>query len=622
MSFDLLYEQFHFLRPWWLLALPLAILPWWWRSQGSDSAWSGLVDRQLLPYLLVEQSGQGRRMGPFIASAVLVLLTMALAGPAFRLAVQAEMRREAALVLALDLSAGMLAADVQPDRLGRARFELTDLLRQRGDGQTALVAYAGEAFTVAPLTDDAATLQSLLSALAPEVMPVSGQRPERALLRAAELIDQAGMQGGDVLLVTYGVDQAAVERAAELAAQGVRVSVLLLGTDAGAPVPAERGGFQDDGQGGVLLARRDLQSAQALAAAGAGILVEATADTADAQRLEAFWESAEARLDAEGGPGSQRFVDDGPWLLLAALLPLLWVLRNASVARSSGPLLVLAIAALLPAPATADDGFWAGLWARDDQRAYRALEQGDPATARQLARSPELRAAAAFREGDYAAAAEAFADTTETARGLYNQGTALARDGRLEEALAALDAALAAAPDMEDALHNREVVARALEQGQNQPSPDQEGEQAGESEAQAADAEQPGEGEAGEPQSDAESQAAEAGQEEAEDAGQGREDGEAAQQADASDESPESTDQEREAAAAEAQRKAMEEALAESEESSQESAAAPTAEQIEANEQQQAAEQLLRQVPDDPGALLRRKFALEHRRRVLEGERD
>lgn len=614
-----LWEHFHFLRPLWLLSLPLAFLPWWWmRRVAGTSAWASLVDPHLLPYLLAEPRAASRPSGALIAALTLMLLILALAGPAFRLAPQAEVRREAAVVLAFDLSQGMLAADVAPDRLSQARYELTDLLRARADGQTALVAYAGDAFTVAPLTDDAATLQSLLGALSPEVMPVAGQRPVRALQRAAELIEQAGMPGGDVLLVTYRADPPARAKAAELAAAGVRVSMLLVGTDAGAPVPALRGGFQEDGRGGLMLARRDLASARELAAAGGGIMVEASAGAEDAERLQAFWESTAGRLGAQEGAGSQRYVDEGPWLLLIALLPLLWLLRRAAALRGAGLLLVLAATALSAPPAAAADSLWDRLWARADQRAWSALRQDDPARARALADSADLRAAAAFREGDYAAAAEEFSRAARDARGHYNEGTALARAGRLDEAKAAFDAALAEAPDMADALYNRDLVEQALAQQQaEQAHPqDSKGEQGGASSSSGQD--EPGEN----PRASADAEP-DSGQSGGEESTEQDIQGEPGQSARASgDAAPQAGDAQREAQAAEAQRRAMEQALAEGAEAPDSAAQAAHAEQIEASEQQQATDQLLRQIPDDPGALLRRKFALEHRRRVMEGAQE
>ncbi|MCK7594563.1 VWA domain-containing protein [Pseudomarimonas salicorniae] len=603
---------FHFLRPLWLLALPLALLPWWLAKRGAavDSPWARWVDPELLPHLLVDGPA-GNSAGRAVAlSALLIIASLALAGPAFRLAPQAEMVRESALVIALDLSAGMRAADVPPDRLSRARFEIADLLRERGDGQTAMIAFAGEAFTVAPLTDDASTLESLLSALEPDVMPVAGQRPERALRLAAELLGNAGHDSGDILLVTYAPGRDSLALAGELGQRGIRTSILLLGTDAGAPVPEAQGGFRSGEDGQLELAPRDLDGALAVARAGAGRVVAAEADDSDTQRLLAFWESAEARLREREEDGALRYVDEGPWLALLALLPALFVLRQISAGRAI-LFLGVGLMGIQSAPVRAEDSFWQGLWSRPDQRAWQALEEGNAARARVLAQTPGLSGAAAYREGDFAAAAEAFGAESD-AVAHYNRGTALARAGRLEEALSELDAALGLDPDLDDARHNRDVVQRALEQ---QAAENESGEE-GDPESGA----QQGESEPGEAGEDAES---EAGQDQADEAGaQGQpSERESDESAERESEGEAGTEPDAEREAAEAQRQAMEEALAEQQaDALEEGDTAADSEAIEAREVQQASEQLLRKIPDDPGALLRRKFALEQRRRVLEGD--
>ena len=601
-------QAFHFLRPLWLLALPLVWLAWRARGQSTLSPWAGVVDPQLLPYLLETQPGEAYRHRAWALALLTLLGILALAGPAFRLAPQAEIGREAGLVLALDLSTGMLAPDMPPDRLRRARFEIADLLRMRSDGQTALIAYAGEAFTVAPLTDDATTLESLLGALSPEIMPVSGQRPERALRLAEQLIENAGMNGGDVLLLSYTGGAAAEAEAARLAERGIRTSLLVFGTDAGAPLPQTGGGFRTDQGGQVQMAPRELGSARSLASAGGGLALPAAADDSDTRRLYALWESAGGDLREREEQGALRYRDEGPWLALLALLPALVWLRTLGGQRALLGLLLCA--GVLQAPAVrAEDGPLASLWARADQRAWQALEQGDPARARQLAEDPAVVGAAAFREGDFASAAEAFG-ARQDAVGLYNRGTALAKAGQLQQALQALDAALALDPQMEDARFNRDLVADALAQqpdtersGQSadQPGEPQEGEQGGEGEQQPAEGEQsqstPGQTEQGR---DGDSEA----QSDMQDAAEG-----------------EATEESLARQAAEAQREAMEQALAEQrEEAAQpgDEAAEPLSEAM--REQRQASEQLLRRIPDDPGALLRRKFALEQRRRVLEGE--
>lgn len=604
-------SELHFLRPAWLWALPLALLPWLLRRRvrAVVSPWSALVDRELLPHLLVAAPA-ARRAGTGALGSLLLLGVLALAGPAFRLLPQPELSREAGLVIALDLSAGMLAADLPPERLTRARFEIVDLLRQRGDGQAALVAYAGEAFTVAPLTDDAATLEALLGALAPEVMPVPGQRAERALALAARLLDGAGQRAGDILLVSYAGGGAAEPLASELAARGIRTSLLVLGSASGAPIPQPGGGFRTGADGALLLAPRDLAGAAALAAAGGGILVEARGDDADTRRLLQFWEQAQAlRGERRGEGGALRYADEGPWLALLALLPALLLLR-----RTAAPLLlVLAAGALLhPAVVSADDGLWDALWARPDQRAWKALKEGDAERARALAGSGALAAAAAYRAQDYQAAALGYAQG-EDALSLYNHGTALAQAGALEAALQSLDAALALDPDMEDARYNRERVAEALQQAQDAS----DGEQ-GESSGQGADG--ASSAATSEPQEGGDPQGAESGA--APDGSAGAHRGADTAAAEPSGAAPQPDQADARQAATEAQRRAVEQALAESSPSAAEAAEATRREAVpEAErERRQASEQLLRRIPDDPGALLRRKFALEQQRRVQEGE--
>jgi Ca-activated chloride channel family protein len=185
-----------------------------------------------------------------LAGSGLVLAVLALAGPAFQRLPQAMSRAESALIVAVDLSDRMRATDLKPDRLGRARYKISDLLRQRAEGQTALLAYAGDAFVVAPLTDDAASLSDLLAALAPETLPVPGQRADRAIARGRTLLRDAGFAQGELLLVTDHVEaHATADAAQEAAAEGLRVSVLGVGTDTGAPVPLPQGGFAQDSNG-------------------------------------------------------------------------------------------------------------------------------------------------------------------------------------------------------------------------------------------------------------------------------------------------------------------------------------------------------------------------------------
>src|SRR5690606_34871677 len=199
-----------FLRPGWLLALALLpLLAFAWRRRArARTAWRAAVDAHLLPRLL--EGGDGRRRSVLAGMAVLVgfaLCILALAGPSWRSVPQPLRAGGGALVLALDLSSATLAGDLQPSRLAQARSRLGALLRAHA-GEVALVVYADDAHVVSPSTVDPANVAVFLDALAPDIMPVDGQRPGRAIDLAVDLLEQAGHARGTILLLAPGSDVA------------------------------------------------------------------------------------------------------------------------------------------------------------------------------------------------------------------------------------------------------------------------------------------------------------------------------------------------------------------------------------------------------------------------------
>lgn len=648
-------DDFHFLRPLWLLALLVVPLLAWLRRRAQVSAdpWRAVVDGPLL----IAQSA-GRTHPPRLPDALLfcgvVICVLALAGPAWRALPQPLLKLQAPLIVALDLSPSVRAADLKPDRLSRARLKLAELVRRRSDGQTALIAFSGEAFTVAPLTDDATTLDGLLVALDPSILPVPGQRPERAIRMAQRMLADSGARRGDLLLLTDHVGNAAIEAAREAAAAGLRVSALGLGTPEGAPVAVGGGGFMRDEAGNIRLPRLDEASLRALAAAGQGGYARFSADDADLRMLGFDAAPMAAEVPHSGaGSGSLanremlRYQDEGP-LLTLLLLPLaaLAVRRGWLLAV---PLLLMPLVQPVYAQSdsvtaegragTVEGGasqagaagpgavaqFWNDLWSRRDRQAWQALQEGSAGRAAHLAESHALRGSAAYRAGDMDTAQAEFAQGDD-ARNHYNRGNALAKLQRYEEALAAYDQALAREPAHADAKANRKAVEDWLQSQQQQ----QDG-QRGDKGEREEDGENSQQGEQGEP--DPEADPSEGTQN---DSGQPRDndqaqnesvpDSQSAQQnEEAGDEDgqegmPGTADADDEAQQAfnEAMRQALEQA---------EDTAAPeaNAEPLSADamaeaEKRQALEQLMRRVPDDPGGLLRRKFLLEYQRRQREGD--
>jgi Ca-activated chloride channel family protein len=627
------FHDFHFLRPWWLLVL--AALPLLWRalsSSGADAgAWRGVVDAHLLPHLLdLRATARSSRVPRWLATFAWIVACVALAGPAWERLPQPLFQNRAARVFALELSPSMSAQDIKPSRYERARFKLDDMLAHSGGMQTALIAYAGDAFVVAPLTDDARTVTNLVDALDPSVMPSAGNDTGRAIDLGVKLIRQAGLRGGEIVVFADGADTDAVMAAQRARAAGIRVSVLGVGTDQGAPVALAQGGFLKDNTGNIVLPKLDAAALQAVAQAGGGRYASVAADSGDIEALlvgAPMQSAADARaVDAV----TTRFLDRGPWLVLL-LLPL------AALGFRRGWLMLLPlcfIAHTTPAQAFS----WRDLWQRPDQQARAQLDAGHADKAQALARDPALRGAAAYRGGDYAAAESDFA-RRDDAQAQYNRGNALAKQQDYKNAIAAYDDALRQDPQLADAQANKQAVEDWLKQQQKQQQQNdksgkngqQNQSQKGGSQNEQSSGEQKdqqnknAQNESGE-QSGAQHQDSKDGQQQ--NSGQDGKDKQSG-----ADSTPQPNAQE--------QAKAQQEARATDEkfrqdmnhQLQQQGGARPDDKKSEPkpvrlgaregdkaqNEREQAVEQWLARVPDDPGGLLRRKFRLEYEIRRNDG---
>lgn len=458
-------HQFHFLQPAWLLGLlALPLLLWLsMRGDASQRALHRLVDAELLPHLVSGGARHARWPSGLLALGW-TLGVLALAGPAWSRIAEPMFADRAAQVVAISLSQRMLARDVPPSRMERARYKARDLLMANKDGLNALIGYAGQSFVVAPLTSDAHSLDALLDAMSPDVMPVDGDNAAQAIEQGVKLIHDAKLGIGSIVLLTDDADTAAQAAARAAWSAGVRVSVLGIGTPQGVPVSQASGGFAHDDQGNILVARRDDQHLRALADAGHGRYVAMSANGDDIAALHVLLQPTQHASRADG-QSSDVWEDRGPWLLL----PLLLV---AATAFRRGWVLLLPLVLLPMLPTTANASGWQDWWRRPDQQAASALRQGDAAKAQQLAQDPAWRGAAAYRGKDYAVAAQAL-QQAKGADAQYNLGNALARLGRYQDALKAYDRALQLDPHNDDARANRKIVEEAMRKQQQNPSSQQ-----------------------------------------------------------------------------------------------------------------------------------------------------
>ena len=602
--------QFHFLRPLWLLAfIPLAIVVWMMvtRRLGSRS-WESVCDRALLPHILMRMPSRTRRLAELLTLVGGTLAILALAGPAWQRLPQPVFTPQSALVIALDLTRSMDATDVTPSRVVRARYKIADILDQRKEGQTALLVYSGDAFTVTPLTDDGATIKSQLTALDPSIMPATGNRTDLAISHARDLLQQAGFNRGDILVITDEVNlDPARKAAAAVHKQGYRVSVLGVGTTHGAPVPLEDGSFLKDRSGEIVIPVLEEKPMRELAGLGGGSYMRMSLDDTDIKALQRILNGVSpADGFAQTRLRTDVWKEQGPWLLLA-LLPLAAVIFRRGY-------LALILIFFLPFPHNANAFDWDSLWLNRDMRAEHALQDGDHKRAAQLFTRPRWKGPAQYQAQDYQGALQSL-HGLEDSDSHYNAGNALARLGRYEEAIKAYDQALRLDPDNKDARYNRELVKKELQnqkqqqqqkqkqQGQKRKQGKKQGQQQQQDREQGS-ASNKQQGDNKQQQDNNHRQSAGNSQQ-----GQHRQDQE--QKADQDKrQAAENKQQQKNNPAKQAASDAKEKEGEEPARNMSASRDKPP------DEREQAIEQWLRRIPDDPAGLLRRKFLYQYRQRA------
>ena len=451
----------HWLRPDWLLIVPLLCWLLWklWHRQKRVGRWQMILPAAFHRVLLSGGNGRNSKL-PWIALGLAWLLALlALLGPGWQRVEHSTQKPADPLVVMLELTPEMLATDKSPNRLEQARRKLYDLLQSRSDAQTAVIVYAGSAHTLVPLSDDLATSHNLLDALKPSLMPQPGHRADLAVVKALKLLNQGALGQGRLLLITsslseeerFGIRQALDGHAPQLLMLGI-------GSREGAPVVDESGQFLKDDHGAILMPRLDSQSLRAFALDVGGRYRQARLDDNDLRGLGLLDGPRHLREDGQTLL-LDTWADQGFWLLLPLLL-------LAACAGRRGWLFCLPLLFMVPQPGYAMS--FTDLWLRPDQQGQRLLEKNRPLQAVEHFKDPQWQGLALYQAGDYAGAALRFAELN-SASAHYNRGNALAMDGALEAAIDAYEQALELQPDLLAAEHNKALIERLLEQKNAEP---------------------------------------------------------------------------------------------------------------------------------------------------------
>ncbi len=456
----------HWFRPEWLLALPLLGWLLWklWHRQKRTGRWQMILPVAFHRVLLSGGNGRSSKLPWISLGCAWLLALLALLGPSWERVEQSTQKPADPLVVMLQLTPDMLATDKSPNRLEQARRKLYDLLQSRNDAQTAIIVYAGSAHTLVPLSDDLATSHNLLEALKPSLMPQPGQRADLAVEKALKLLDQGALGQGRLLLITSALSQQEREGIRK-ALKGHTAQLLMLGIGSrdGAPVVDESGQFLKDDQGAILVPRLDSPALRAFALEVDGRYRQARLDDNDLRGL-GLLDGPRHLRDRDQTVHLDTWADQGFWLLLPLLL-------LAACAGRRGWLLCLPLLFMMPQPSYAMS--FTDLWLRPDQQGQRLLEQKKPLEAIEHFKDPLWQGIALYQAGDYPAAAVRFAEVN-SASAHYNRGNALAKSGELEAAIDAYEQALELQPDLQVAAQNKALIEHVLEQqrAESNPTPD------------------------------------------------------------------------------------------------------------------------------------------------------
>ncbi|MBA6251434.1 VWA domain-containing protein [Colwellia sp. MB3u-55] len=621
--------DFHFIRPWWLLAIialffALKLLK---KYRLSQSGWQQLLPKHLAS-VLVDKQDSLQKLSltfPFIIG---LLAIVALAGPTWKKLPQPVYQIARGSVLIMDMSYSMYATDIAPNRLTRSRYKAIDLLEQLNEGGIGLIAYAGDAFTISPLTDDINNIKLLLPSLSPELMPELGSNPLAALTLAHDMLVNAGHSKGDIYWFTDGIDNYDIQDITDWSrSNNHRLNILGIGTSAGAPIKLNNGELMKNNSGSIIVPKLSISALKGAAKRGSGYYATLANNNSDIEALLRQPSDVEDQQQKESSNTGDQWQEAGPYLLffvlalllpyfrrgrLLAIVPLILLMApvDKSYAQSTTLPSTIKPNAVLTKESVPDkqvtDNFWKNLWQTKDQQGQQQFNNEAFEQAATSFEDSFWQGSSYYRSGNYEQALKAF-QRQDTAEALYNQGNSLAQLKRIDEAIKAYEQALLKDPQHQDAKANKAY----LEELKKQQEQQQENQEQNNEENNDKNQEQ-------QEQNKQENQGKDQEQKDSEDQAQPNESEQQDDQKEATDK--EQTEQEKsqqeQKDKAEQERQAKEEEGKEDDPSQPEQTPAQlrAAEQL-AEETEQKHQQLLNKVTDDPYMLLRNKMQLEYQKR-------
>ena len=412
-------SDFHFIRPWILLLLiiPFSFYFYVFKHDNNVSSWEKVCDKKLLKYLLVKNKGAKRKLSVFMMYLGLISAIIAAAGPSWQKKETIALNNHNPIMIVLNLSTDMLADDVKPNRLERAKLEIKNLLSQLKSSESGLIVYTNEPFLISPLSSDSEIVKNLLDSVNNDIMPLNGDRVDRAIEMASQKIMDAGYDNGNIVIFT--------------ADSGMRFELSLQ--------EAKKAAQNNMSVNIVNMSAQKNDKLEAIANQGNGIVINSDDNIKNlVQTILSIKENYK-----QGKNKTSEWVDFGWYLLVIPMFCCLSFFRKG----------VLAILVLLSCNSVVHAGFMFS----DNHMALENFKAKNYEEAAKGFDNEKWKGVSYYKAGNYEEAAKIF-EGKKDVESLYNYGNALAKSGKIDDAIKVYEEVLECKKDHKDAKYNLEYL--------------------------------------------------------------------------------------------------------------------------------------------------------------------
>ncbi|MCJ8311840.1 MAG: VWA domain-containing protein [Saccharospirillaceae bacterium] len=451
--------SFAFLRPLWLLTMPLLIIVWFSHTHNKKNhAWKAFINNDFLTVLTQQNKHTKRSSTSLLIIIGIFISIIALAGPSIKTTQNSAFQTDTTTIIIADASLSMLATDISPSRKKWVQLKIQEFAKTQSDGLTALIMYSGDAHIISPFTRDNKNIIHLTQVIEPEILPLKGSNPEAAFKLASQLFNKNNIKKGNIIWITDGIEKSDITKIAKLL-DSHQLSTLVIGTTTGAPIKFENGQYLKNGNDIIvpsvntktfdLLAKKINQPWQWL-----------TRDDLDLQ-----WISSQISKNINIDNEYLERTDLGFYLLILSALLLLAFLKPNTQTFS----LMILVTILLPRESFANE-----TWQSFDKQGIKALDNEQYAQAAELFENPKLKAYAYLKNNDFDKTIKILEDESLELNedDYYNLGQAYAKKQNFEQALENFKTSksLKDSKDVTDAINTTEQILQLQQENQTQTS--------------------------------------------------------------------------------------------------------------------------------------------------------